>query len=313
MIPVIKDYENRPGKIDFLSNGPILEKIRNALKEKEKHEPSSNYYRGDWKDETSVLQHLFDLYHYKCAYCEAELECCQSALQVEHYRPKRSYRPKQEEAFDGKRHHEGYYWLTYEWSNLLLACSTCNGGKGAQFPVEGQRVAGPEVPDDFTEPANLKAFRADEQMYRDERPLLLNPERDNLKGHFGFTAQGEMITHTRRAETTVALCKLNRKLLCSVRKKVLNDLLYQLKKAAALVLKRQESCRSRERFRDDVEWAFRGLFEMMDTWSRSDIEFYAWRSWIKHNLMDVVGSSQSEMTTRLIEHACQRHQGGWRP
>ena len=33
--------------------------------------------------------------------------------------------------------HPGYFWLAYNWKNLLPSCQNCNtyGGKGVQFPA----------------------------------------------------------------------------------------------------------------------------------------------------------------------------------
>jgi hypothetical protein len=69
------------------------------------------------------------MYNKKCAYCEERIK-----TYIEHYRPKGSVQ--------GSRH-GGYYWLCYEWSNLLPACHECNkfgGGKGTQFPVGNKHL-----------------------------------------------------------------------------------------------------------------------------------------------------------------------------
>ena len=41
---------------------------------------------------------------------------------VEHYRPKAGYRQDAEDPLG----RPGYYWLAYEWSNLLFCCQICN-------------------------------------------------------------------------------------------------------------------------------------------------------------------------------------------
>jgi len=57
-----------------------------------------------------------------CAYCGVEI-----SLDVDHFRPKG--------AVDGDQHHGGYWWLAYECSNYLLACTICNRRKRSRFPI----------------------------------------------------------------------------------------------------------------------------------------------------------------------------------
>jgi hypothetical protein len=62
---------------------------------------------------SSVVSKLNNIYNHKCAYCEAY----EPEPEVEHYRPKKGVTGEV---------HEGYYWLCYEWSNLMPACHDCN-------------------------------------------------------------------------------------------------------------------------------------------------------------------------------------------
>lgn len=57
-----------------------------------------------------------------CAYCGMEI-----SLDVDHFRPKGSV--------DEDQSHEGYWWLAYECSNYLLACTVCNRRKRSRFPI----------------------------------------------------------------------------------------------------------------------------------------------------------------------------------
>jgi 5-methylcytosine-specific restriction endonuclease McrA len=75
----------------------------------------------------------------KCAYCEAPIRDYQPG-DVEHFRPKAGVSDENGQAVflfdeegqvqvgaDGKPvEHPGYYWLAYEWTNLLPACAKCN-------------------------------------------------------------------------------------------------------------------------------------------------------------------------------------------
>ena len=94
--------------------------------------------------------------HGKCAYCETRF-LHSSPGDVEHYRPKAGYRQTATAPVQGP----GYYWLAYEWSNLLFACEDCNRIRKRQlFPL-----------------ANDPAGRAHSHHHDEaqENPLLLNP------------------------------------------------------------------------------------------------------------------------------------------
>lgn len=64
----------------------------------------------------------------KCCYCEKEIL---SSYEVEHYRPCSAY----QQDYNGQTFKPGYYWLSYRWSNLFYACSSCNKSKGEYFPL----------------------------------------------------------------------------------------------------------------------------------------------------------------------------------
>jgi len=108
----------------------------------------------------------------KCAYCESSLEG--QPGDVEHYRPKGrvtvSNGSSTSETFADAgviKPHPGYYWLAYDWQNLLPSCIDCNRPNENKIPGihMGKRNYFP-----------VKAFRAvspgDEKK---EEPLLINP------------------------------------------------------------------------------------------------------------------------------------------
>lgn len=98
----------------------------------------------------------------KCSYCETRFIESQPG-DVDHFRPK----DRIEEDINGRRviltvknaggqvPHPGYYWLAYEWRNLLPTCADCNRpnrgntksglcvGKWCLFPVDGFRALKP--------------------------------------------------------------------------------------------------------------------------------------------------------------------------
>ena len=284
-------------------------KIRQALREEAAHKASDTYYRGDFEDDESVLHALFKLYHYKCAYCEAELSNCQSALQVEHYRPKKANPAGENVAVDPSRHHKSYYWLAYEWSNLLLSCSTCNGGKGSKFPIDGQRQEGPQAPSNFKDPSCLLAFLADQPVYINEKPLLLNPELDEPSQHFGFTTKGSLLLRTKRAKETAKLCKLNRELLCSDRKKILDKLLLEFKEAAAQLI---FSKIDKAKINPVRRLLFKPLFDRVASFGAANQQYSAYKAWIRDNLPEIVDTSLPRAAGQVILPAWGLYQRGWK-
>lgn len=135
-----------------------------------------------WGD---LKTHLFELFHGKCAYCEAKVQHVDHGA-VEHYRPKK--------AVTEDPSHPGYYWLAYDVQNLLPACGLCNegGGKMNQFPLEGGTHA------------------RDAAAVVDERPMLLHPYRDDPRKHLQFLPKGMVKGKTPRGGETIRICRLRR-------------------------------------------------------------------------------------------------------
>jgi uncharacterized protein (TIGR02646 family) len=69
----------------------------------------------------TVKQALERAQHGKCCFCESKVGHI-TAGDVEHFRPKAGWRQQD----DGPLEQPGYYWLAYEWTNLLFACEMCN-------------------------------------------------------------------------------------------------------------------------------------------------------------------------------------------
>ena len=142
--------------------------------------------------------------HGKCAYCE-QPSAVPDELPTEHYRPKAGAQrdPDDPSSIDPDR----YWWLAWNWENLLFACVTCNGRsrKASHFPIDG-----PPAPIGATDRAALDA----------ERPLLLDPSRDDddPRAHITWVphqpkaprAQWKWIPvhRSRRGKMTIAVLKL---------------------------------------------------------------------------------------------------------
>lgn len=146
-----------------------------------------------------IKNKLNSLYHHKCAYCEYKVE----QGHIEHYRPKNLY-----------------YWLAYSWDNLMYGCPTCNQFKGTTFDIKGKKVLPPKVSDDLSEINTWSSERYDQQ----EKPMLLNPERDDLKNVFLFDTQGHIKANNNpRADYTIKKCHLDRDFLVDERRKIINE------------------------------------------------------------------------------------------
>lgn len=198
MISVCKPKEVPVG----LKNPSATNKKIQLMKDGNSHEADSGTYAHD-----SVKTALNALYKNKCAYCERLIEE-QADRRVDHFRPKKAMQTGEQ--------HPGYYWLTYEWSNLVLSCDTCNRAKSNQFPVIGSRV---------TRPPSLAAdWLPDSTCMRGEQPLLVNPEVDNPVDHFVFFPDGTIKTKNEspRGDKTIKVCKLDRPSLNISRKKLID-------------------------------------------------------------------------------------------
>ena len=180
-------------------------------------------YKGSYKDadgktQSKVREKLNEFYFLKCAYCET---LCKA--EIEHYRPKRGVTEDTS--------HNGYYWLCYEWSNLVPSCRYCNteGGKGNQFPIKGTRVKMPLF--DAHLKLDKEHIKANANILLSEQPYLLHPEIDNPTQYLNFKidlhGQGVEIIGTdgvnKRGEQTIKICNLNREYLKFARKKNVID------------------------------------------------------------------------------------------
>ncbi len=161
-------------------------------------------------------------FHGKCAYCESDVLVNQPG-DIDHWRPKnrvtdekrRTLKIKTEDG--GAVPHPGYYWLAYEWRNLLLACEDCNRpstaktpgrriGKWDQFPVRG-----------------FRARRKGEETR--EEPLLINPVEEDPLDHLEVDEKTGVITaKTDRGQACIDIFGLNtREALREARKKYIEN------------------------------------------------------------------------------------------
>lgn len=159
----------------------------------------------------------------RCGYCETFT--LNHTPPMEHYAPKGEVQKLDNEGQEGKKASRssyrvvdretpqisatGYHWLTYEWTNWLLACERCNSGwKKSLFPVaEDPHPCPPEQGKKFT-------------------PMLLNPfGPEDPVGHLEFTERGEIAPRSgsARGRETIRTCGLHRESLRKQRKVFAED------------------------------------------------------------------------------------------
>jgi hypothetical protein len=186
--------------------------------------PNPDKYQKIWKELKEIF--LVEIFHGKCAFCEASLQLTNCPPDVEHYRPKKGVTVDRE-----KIEHPGYFWLACEWYNLLLVCRNCNSGhsedvaagqrkshpgKGREFPIGGERICKPSD--------NPTLWAKD---LESEKPLLLDPYFDDPEKHIAFSDLGVPYAKAKSARglATIKACHLDRDGLCTARRTFANDLL----------------------------------------------------------------------------------------
>jgi hypothetical protein len=215
---VIRNYASKPRKLTLATTitawTTISQTGNTAL-------IAVNIYRDPYREDGTasyVIDKLNESYHYKCAYCERIYK-----LDVEHYRPKAEVRDEQNQIVQvidnagNMINHPGYYWLCYEWSNLLPSCISCNreGGKVSKFPTmhhyEFEPLFAPPPVLDYS------ACHSGNNPLLTELPYLLNPEIDDPVPCFEFVIDPkkegiriEGLDVARRGKVTADICKLNR-------------------------------------------------------------------------------------------------------
>lgn len=137
----------------------------------------------------TVKTALKAMQHQKCAFCEGKFAAfCYG--DVEHYRPKAYSQQRRR----GPTIRPGYYWLAYEWTNLLVSCEPCNRKrKGNVFPLRN--------------PAQRARTPAE---VATEEPLIIDPSGPtDPQDHIRFNANVPEAV-TRAGEVTVDLLALDR-------------------------------------------------------------------------------------------------------
>ena len=117
----------------------LIDQFENWVADQSTERLELGFNSSIWTDlRTWYLEHLTNN---KCAYCECDISGFPG--DAEHYRPKGAVKFKlatggfevarwslPDHADDHSGVHPGYFWLAYDWRNLVPACSFCNSGLG---------------------------------------------------------------------------------------------------------------------------------------------------------------------------------------
>ena len=149
-------------------------------------EVKSDVYKGRrYNIKDSIYFDAAGPFHGKCAYCEKKITSSQHG-DIDHFRPKSGVSDLDFNSvriqIDGNEvDHPGYYWLCYDWRNLLPSCILCNQksttstgnviGKHTRFPVR-----------------SFRACRENEE--NREEPLLIHPAFEDPEEHLEIDSTG---------------------------------------------------------------------------------------------------------------------------
>ncbi len=203
----------KPATPDFFPNGQYPEKCLTTHSKRTEvitngvYPSKSTSHDACYKAQ-DVKQKLTEIYHNKCTFCEQKIE----QFHVEHYRPK-----KQKNRGLGQ-HHPGYHWLAFSWDNLLVACPKCNIPKDTHFDIYGTRAT---FSNTVANIVNINSLSSGYDLQ--ERPKLVNPEKEEPEGNISFSKDGDILSTNDRYVYTIKTCNLKRKHLCDSRREILDD------------------------------------------------------------------------------------------
>jgi len=157
---------------------------------------SSGRKRHEFKQiiygDPSVKAALVDAQHKKCCFCESKVG---DDGDIEHFRPKAASRQSK----GGRLIRPGYYWLAYNWDNLLLCCGPCNQRhKRNLFPLSNP---------DYRARTHHEAIEL-------ELPMFINPASVEPEEHIMFRREIPFAaTGSSSGKCTIDALQLDREIL----------------------------------------------------------------------------------------------------
>ena len=182
-------------------------------KAREKPKIKGAVYKGQKEDVYLLMGAPF---YGKCAYCETKIYSGMHG-DVEHFRPKGGVTDQAGKPIMlGDEEHPGYYWLAYDWTNMLPACQLCNqpSTRRSQGRLIGKR-------DYFPVLGDVRAAAPGEEA--DELPLLINPAWEDPAPHFELDETGVLGAKTERGQACIDVFGLNARDLPNDRASVYQD------------------------------------------------------------------------------------------
>lgn len=163
---------------------------------------TSKDFEGDIYGHPEVKRALRTIQHEKCCFCESKIGHTGYG-DVEHFRPKTGWVQDSEPL-----NKPGYYWLAYDWDNLLLCCEKCNQRfKKNYFPL-------------INHSDRCLSHHQDIAL---EQPLFIHPANDEVEGLITFKEEIPVsVNDNPRGRETIAKLGLDRELLSEQRRKILN-------------------------------------------------------------------------------------------
>lgn len=179
-----------------------IEKMEEFFSSRNRSQRRYNWpFNSEIDDELKI--HLHEVFHGKCGYCEIKIDSPKLGT-VDRYRPNNGVREEK------KYYQDLYWWLAFEWNNLIYSCKDCNQFKGNYFPVKNQRV--------LSEKDNIDL----------EERLLLNPYFDEPNQHLDYIIYGEpyhIYAVSDEGNQTIELLRLNRTNLIEGRRNAKDEII----------------------------------------------------------------------------------------
>ena len=169
-----------------------------------------------------VKMALVAMHHGKCCYCESFVRHTSPGT-IDHYRPKAASQQRVGDPLI----RPGYYWLAYDWDNLLFSCPECNQTyKRNQFPLRdaAQRAL-----------SHLDSLAV-------EDALLIDPSKENpvefisFREEFAFPLEDNL-----RGHTTIEMLGLNDRIDLVERRREKIQVLRALQGVVTLIPQSQEA------------------------------------------------------------------------
>ncbi|MDQ8015235.1 MAG: hypothetical protein REI96_22505 [Flavobacterium nitrogenifigens] len=174
---------------DYLSDSILYTSaVNNRNKKVKSFEFDSNIY-GHKDVKGQLIGDQFE----KCCFCEAKF-IENSYGDVEHFRPKTAYTNLKSKSLI----YPGYYWLAYDWNNLMFSCEKCNRSyKKNHFPLDDE--------------STRKLFHNHPNILDDEDSLLVNPITEEPTDFITFKSNIPVpVNNSKKGKMTIDIFKLER-------------------------------------------------------------------------------------------------------